>query len=249
VLGTAALRRPLDVLRGLATSHVLDPRHAVIAALAPEAEWQWRGVFGRMARRHAAWVVAGSHLRLAASGELANASMVFDPDGKLVATTEKVNPVPGLEDGSRGALKLARGSASRLPVVDASGIGKLATLIGYDACTIPVSAHERWEPVAERLAARGGVDVVANPVASARVPAEHWAAAGLAASLAATRAARFGVVAQLAGGILDLRFAGTTEIVACAGGVVHSLARADERARGCAIHARVALGVDAIVSP
>ena len=65
-LAAAAVRRPLEVLRGVATTRLLDPRHAVLAALAPDGERFWRGVFGPLARRHGAYVVAGSHLRLAA---------------------------------------------------------------------------------------------------------------------------------------------------------------------------------------
>jgi predicted amidohydrolase len=231
-LGAAALRRPLDVLRGVATAHVLDARHAVLAALAPDAEQLWRGIVGPLARRCGAHVVAGSHLHLAASGELTNAAMMFGPDGRLLATTDKVNLVPGLEDGAPGALKLARGSAARVPIVELAGLGKVATLIGYDGCVGPATAHERWEPVVERLAARGGVDIVANPAASSRIPAEHWQRAGLRAAMAASRVARYGVVAHLVGRVLDLGFAGVSEIAARRGDEVSVLARAADAERG-----------------
>jgi predicted amidohydrolase len=231
-LGAAALRRPLDVLRGVATAHVLDARHAVLAALAPDAEQLWRGIVGPLARRCGAYVVAGSHLHLAASGELTNAATTFGADGRLLATTDKVNLVPGLEDGAPGALKLARGSAARVPIVDVAGLGKLATLIGYDACTGPAGAHERWEPVAARLAARGGVDVVTNPVASTRIPAAHWQRAGLRASIAETRVARYGVVAHLVGSVLDLGFAGVSEVMERRGEEVVVLARTKDAESG-----------------
>jgi hypothetical protein len=38
VLAAAAVRRPLDVLRGVISTRLLDPKHAVLAALAPDAE-------------------------------------------------------------------------------------------------------------------------------------------------------------------------------------------------------------------
>lgn len=232
-LGNAALRRPLDVLRGVATAHVLDPRHAVLAALAPDAERLWRGVFGPLARRHGAHVVAGSHLRLSPDGELTNASFLFAPDGRLLATTDKTNLSPGLEDGSPGALRLARGAAARVPIVDThSALGRVATLIGYDACREPLGPGERWEQVGDRLAQRGGADVVANPSALAR--------ADLAATLAAPGVARYGVTAHLVGRVLDLAFDGASAILEAdpATGAVTTLARVADPARGGHVHAQ-----------
>nr|HEX4317534.1 nitrilase-related carbon-nitrogen hydrolase [Kofleriaceae bacterium] len=231
-LGSAALRRPLDVLRGVATAHVLDPRHAVLAALAPDGERMWRAIFGPLARRHGCFVVAGSHLRLAPNGELTNASLLFAADGRLLATTDKVNLVPGLEDGSPTALKLARGTAARVPIVDTeTPLGKLATLIGYDGARAPRTTGERWESVGDRLALRGGVDVVANPSANAD---------GLPATLAARGVARFGVTAHLVGRVLDLAFGGCSEIVAAdpATGAVRVLSRAPDASHGGHVHAQ-----------
>ena len=206
-LASAAVRRPLEVLRGVASTRLLDARHAVLAALAPDAEKFWKSVFGPLARRHAAYVVAGSHLRLAPGGELTNASLLFSPDGRLVATTDKVNLVPGVEDAARGGLGLTRGDVDALPVVD-TPFGRVATLIGYDVLREPQTAGERFVPVAPRLAARGGVTVVAHPVA-ARGP---WRE-GIADVLAATPFARFAVSAHVVGEVLDLRFEGTSAVL------------------------------------
>src|SRR6185503_5164241 len=134
-LAASAVRRPLDVLRGVASARTLHPRHAVLAALAPDGEKYWRSVFGPLARKHHAWIVAGTHLRLASNGDLTNASFTFAPDGRCVATTDKVNLVPGMEDGAPKGLHLARGDLERLPVVE-TPFGKVATLICYDGFSV-----------------------------------------------------------------------------------------------------------------
>jgi len=230
----SAVRRPLDVLRGVASARTLHPRHAVLAALAPDGEKYWRSVFGPLARKHRAWIVAGSHLRLAANGDLTNASFTFAPDGRCVATTDKVNLVPGMEDGTPKGLHLVRGDLERLPVVD-TPFGKLATLICYDGFSVAHTTLERFVPVGERLAARGRITVAANPaanpwkwlgkwppessVALTSPASEHptravqWHVEGLPSSLAQTRFARYGVTSHLVGTVLDLRFEGVSEIL------------------------------------
>lgn len=233
-LAASAVRRPLDVLRGVASTRTLHPRHAVLGALAPDGEKYWRSVFGPLARKYGAWIVAGSHLRLATNGDLTNASLTFAPDGRCVATTDKINLVPGMEDGSPKGLGLVRGELDRLPVIE-TPIGKLATLICYDAFHTPHTTLERFVPVGERLAAKGGIAVVANPsanpwkwlgpwppVSSASFDspasthatrADQWRIEGLPGTLAATPFARWGVTAHLVGTVLDLRFEGVSEIL------------------------------------
>lgn len=245
-LASAAVRRPLDVLRGAVTARVLEPRHAVLAALAPDAERWWKSVFGPLAKQHRAYVVAGSHFRLSPSGELTNASLTFDPDGRLVATTDKVNLVPGLEDGAKGGLGLCRGTADAVPIVPAS-FGRLCTLICYDGFHKPHTPVERFEPVAARIAARGGVVVVANPAANPwpwrerwpfddRVRVDQWEAEGLPGTLRHTPFAKYGVTAHLVGEILDLHFDGVSEILAGDGS---RLARAEAPDRGGHVAATV----------
>ena len=219
-LAASAVRRPLEVLRGITTTRRLDGRHAVLAALAPDGERWWKSVFAPLARRLDAYLVAGSHLRLGLHGELTNTSLLFAPDGKLVATTDKVNLVPGTEDAAPGGLALARGDAGAIPIA-ATAFGSLATVIGYDGCAAPESPHERFVVVGRVLAERATqLAVVANPAASPRD--------GLGAMLAATRCARWGVTAQLVGDVLDLVFAGRSQIV----DVDRVLARAPDDRRG-----------------
>ncbi len=245
-LGAAAVRRPLEVLRGVATTRLLDPRHAVLAALAPDGERFWRGVFGPLARRHGAYVIAGSHLRLGPGGDLTNASFCFGPDGRLLSTTDKVNLVPGIEDRAPKALGLARGSAERLPIID-TPFGRLCTLICYDGFREPHTSLERFEPMGPRLAARGGVAVVANPAANpwpwrdkwkfaepgeTGTREEQWQREGLPGSLADMPFARWGITAHLVGHVLDLHFDGQSEIVERTATGVRRLARAEHHDRG-----------------
>jgi predicted amidohydrolase len=255
-LAASAVRRPLDVLRGVATARTLQPRQAVLAALAPDAERYWRAIFGPLARRHHAYVVAGSHLRLR-GGDLTNASLLFAPDGRCEAITEKVNLVPGLEDAAPGGLGLARGEVDRLPIVE-TALGRVCTLICYDGFHVPHTSLERFTPVPLRVAARGGVTVAANPAANpwpwtgpwpppdlaearARAPtrAEQWRREGLPGSLAEAPFARYAVTAHLVGAVLDLRFDGASEILERTDAGVRVLARAADAGRGGHVTATV----------
>jgi predicted amidohydrolase len=226
-LAAGAMRRPFEVLRGVATTRVLDPRHAILAALAPDAERFWRGVCGPLARAKRVHLVAGSHIRLGANGELASSSFLFAPDGRLLATTNKVNLVPAIEDGAPSALGLARGDAEKLPIVDAP-FGTIATLIGYDAAREPLTELERFVVMGPRIAARGGVTVVANPEADrAGVPGHRE---GIAAALGEIAFARYAVTAHLAGAVLDMAFEGTSEILERTPSGVTQLARGENAA-------------------
>lgn len=251
-LAAAAVKRPLDVLRGAATTRLLDPKSAVLAALAPDAERWWKSVFGPLAKRLDAYIVAGSHLRLGPEGTLTNASLLFGPDGRLLATTDKVNLVPGMEDGARGAIGLSRGS-EHVPIVE-TPLGRVATLICYDGFCEPHTRTERFVALGPRLAARGGVDIVANPAANPwpwkgpwtfnepgeqLVRDEQWRLEGLPGSLEQLRFARYGVTAHLVGHVLDLAFEGASEIVERDGDSVKVLARAEHHDRGAHVTALV----------
>ena len=250
-LAAAAVRRPLDVLRGVAMARTLAPRNAVLSALAPDGERYWRSVFGPLAKKHAAYIVAGSHLRLLPDGDLTNASLLFAPDGRCIATTDKVNLVPGMEDAAKGGLGLVRGSVEKLPLVDTT-FGRTCTLICYDGFAEPHTSLERFVPLGPEIAARGGVIVAANPSANPwywdepwppkklsggveRVPGtreEQWAREGLRASLEATQFARYGVTAHLVGHVLDLHFDGCSEILEREETGVRVLARAPHHDAG-----------------
>ncbi len=241
-LAAAAVRRPLDVLRGIATTRLLDTRHAVLGALAPDGERFWKSVFGPLARRHEAYVVAGSYLRLHPDGELTSSSLLFGPEGRLLATTDKVNLVPNMEDGTRSGLGLARGD-SAIPIVD-TRLGKVATLVGYDASRDARTPTERFVPLGPLLAERGGVDIVANPAAHrAAQPGserDQWSdREGLRGSLAELAFARLGVTAHLVGHVLDLRFEGRSEIVERVDGEVRVRAHSEHHDRGGHIVAHV----------
>lgn len=201
-LASAAVRRPLDVLRGFTTAKLLDPRHAVLAAVAPDAERWWKSVFGPLAKEYRAYIVAGSHFRLAPDGSLTNSSMLFGPDGFLLATTDKVNLLPGVEDGGPGGLALHRGQPD-VPVVE-TPFGKLVTLIDYDAYAEPHTPHERFTTLPPRLVDRG-ITVVANPSAN---PVAFGPRGKRDVAFA-----KYGVTAHLVGKVLDLHFAGCSEIV------------------------------------
>ncbi len=250
-LAAAALRRPFEVLRGVATSRTLAPRHAVLAALAPDGERYWRAIFGPLARKLDAYVVAGSYLRLAPDGSVTNASLLFGPDGRCLATTDKVNLVPGMEDAAPGGLGLARGSADRLPVVD-TPMGRVCTLICYDGFAEPHTSLERFVPLGPELAARGGVAIAANPAANPwywdqpwppknlaggleRAPgtrADQWRREGIFASLGAAPFAHYAVTAHLVGHVLDLHFDGASEILERTGETVRVVARAPHHDTG-----------------
>ena len=247
-LAASAVRRPLDVLRGAITARLLDPKHAVLAALAPDAEKYWRGVFGPLARRHEAYIVAGSHLRLAPSGDLTNASLLFGPDGRVLSTTDKVNLVPGLEDRGPKGLGLARGDADKLPIID-TPFGPVCTLVCYDGFREAHTSNERFVAMGPKVAARGGVTVVANPAANPwpwRDPwifaepgelgsrEDQWNREGLRGSLVGKGVARWGVTAHLVGKVLDQVFDGQSEILEYdeAHGAVRQLARAQRHDHG-----------------
>ncbi len=252
-LAASAVRRPLDVLRGVASTRLLDAKHAVLAALAPDGERFWKSVFGPLARAHKAYVVAGSFLRLAPDGELHNASLLYGPDGRLLATTDKVNLVPGVEDGAKGGLALARGNAN-VPIVD-TPLGKVATLICYDGFREPHTRNERFVVMGKRLLERKGVDIIANPAANpwpwldkwkyadegeTQSRAEQWNTEGLCGSLRDAPFARFGITAHLVGSVLDLRFDGVSEIVErTEAGEIRVLAKADTHDHGGHVHAIV----------
>jgi predicted amidohydrolase len=247
-LASMAVRRPLDVLRGAVTARALSARRAVLAAFAPESERVWNSVFAPLAKQHRTWIVAGSGFRLTPSGGVTNASMTYDPDGRLVATTDKVNLIPGEEDDSKTGAGLSRGSSDAIPIVD-TPFGTLCTLIGYDGFCKPHTGGERFDPVAPHIAARGGVTVVANPAGNTypwrerwpfddRVRVDQWEAEGLPATLRGTPFARFGVTAHLVGSVLDRRCDGVSEILAGDG---TRLAGADAHDRGAVVTATVEL--------
>ncbi|MCB9563879.1 MAG: carbon-nitrogen hydrolase family protein [Kofleriaceae bacterium] len=257
-----ALRRPWSVARGLLDARSPRADHAVILAFAADVDRWMRATFAAIARRHRATVVAGSYLRVRADGGVANSSLTFGPDGRLVATTDKVNLVPFLEDRRAGGLALSRGAAEAVPVIDC-GWGRLATLICYDAFREPHTASERFVPVAARVDA-AGADVIANPAANPwpwqlgwihADPGEHvtraeqWRNEGLPATLAGLHHARWGVTAHLVARLLDLRFEGASEILRRDGDRVTQVARAADHRHAGHVAVVAELGAPSYTSP
>jgi predicted amidohydrolase len=237
LLARTAMRRPLAVLRGALDARTLEPRHAALVGLAPDVDRWVRETFARIARRDKVHVVGGSHVRVDARGEVIAASYTFNPDGRPIATTDKVNLLAGIEDRTRGGLGLARGDAHRLPRIP-TPFGELAVLIGYDAFATADSPDERFVPVGPAIAARGAVAVVANPAASPwpwSEAAERWQTRGLRATLAGGAVARWGVTAHLVGRILDVELAGESEIVRAGPSGVEVVARAGRPDGACAV--------------
>jgi predicted amidohydrolase len=251
-ISVLAARRPLAVAAGMVAARAPSLRVGALVAILPEAEALVREAFSEVARRHRAFVVAGSHLRAGPRGQLTNTSFTFDPRGELVATTDKVNLVPGLEDDAPGGLGLRRGRQDDLPVLQ-TGFGNLATLICYDGFCVP---HTRGEPFS--LAAAGvdeaGADVVANPAANpwpwnegwelaaagdGRLRREQWAQEGLPTTLGRLRRVRYGVTAHLVSSVLDLRFEGPSQILERTAVGVDVVAEAESWDRGEIVAARV----------
>lgn len=255
-MAVLAARHPLRLARAMWSAGTLDPERGLMLATMPRAEALVESVFSGLARRHRAYVVAGSHLS-ASGGLVSNTSHTFDPTGRLVATTHKVNLVVGLEDDSPGGVNLARGHAHGLPIVH-TPFGALATLICYDGFHVP---HTHNEPdfafMGERAAARGA-RIIANPAANPwpwnerwvhappgdrTLRREQWRREGLFGSLAALGpGVRYGVTAHLCARIMDFHFHGRSEILERTDAMdasVRVLASADSDERGEVVVARV----------
>ena len=257
-------RHPLALAGVMARHRALRLAPAVLTLLAPEAHRIWVETFSAIARRLGMWVVAGSGLfprprraedalpLVARSAEVFNTSVTFAPDGRLVATTRKVNLVPTQED----VLGLSAASAGELEVVD-TGFGRLGTLVCYDGFH---EAHTSREPgfvpcgpVLDAL----GAEVVAQPSANAWAwdapwafndPGEHqlrseqWFSEGMARQLRDLRSVRYVVNPQLVGDVLDNHFEAPSVILQRRGTEVVVLAAAADARAEDVVHARVGGG-------
>lgn len=221
-----AARHPLRLARAMWDGHTLDVQKGLMLSTMPAADRLMRAVFADVARRTNAFVVAGTHLR-AAAGAVTNTSYTFGPDGALIAVTNKVNLVPGLEDHRPGGVDLARGQLEQMPLVS-TPFGGLATVVCYDGFFV---SHTRDEPefvpvcpYVDDLGAR----VIANPSANPwpwrgpwlyafpggpQTRDVQWQTEGLAGSMASLHNVRYGVTAHLCARILDFQFDGPSEIL------------------------------------
>jgi len=236
-LACVALRSLPSLLGAMVRHGATSPKVGFLLAAAPEVWRFYRGAFGRFARAHGCWVVAGSallprnlHGDLAdrfepEDGRVYNTSFAFAPDGAHVGCVRKVNLVPTLED----VLGLSPGRADELTPFTAP-FGKVGTLVCYDGFREP---HTHGEPGFCALASRydqAGCAVLAQPASNPwpwegtwifadpgekKLRREQWIDEGLCAQLGDARLAhvRYAVTAQLLGRVFDNRFDGRSHIL------------------------------------
>lgn len=236
-LTKVALRSLGRVAKAMLRGKTASPNIGFLLSVAPDVRRVYRDAFSRFARRHGAWTIAGSALlpRNAhgdtassfepAEGRVYNTSYTFDPEGRHVGTTRKVNLVPTVED----KLGLSPGRRGELSAVHAP-FGGIGTLICYDGFAV---AHTPREPGFCALLSHyddHGCAIVAQPAANfwpwetpwrfegsdgSMSRKEQWLAEGLFAQMARTelRAVRYGVTAQLLGQVFDNVFDGTSHIL------------------------------------
>lgn len=235
-LARVAMRTLPAIARAMRAAGTLSPKLGFLLAAAPEVRRVYRSAFSDFARRHGAWVVAGSALLPKNAhgdtaeafepegGRVYNTSYAFAPDGSHVGATRKVNLVPTLED----ALGLSPGDARDVVPFEAP-FGRVATLVCYDGFLVP---HTRGEPGFTRLGAAvdaRGASIVAHPAANPwpwnerwffaedgerQLRCEQWRSEGIEAQLGAGRfeSVRFAATAHLLGGVFDNRFEGRSQI-------------------------------------
>ncbi len=236
-LTRVALRSLPAVIGAMRAGAVWSPKVGFLLAAAPEVRRIYRSAFAAFARRHQAWVVAGSALlpknRLgdtaeafeAEDGRVYNTSYAFAPDGRHVGATRKVNLVPTLED----ELGLSPGDPAEVAPIEAP-FGRVATLICYDGFLVP---HTEREPGFTRLMGAcdaRGASVIAHPAANPwawgerwvfaddgerQLRSEQWRSEGIEAQLGSGRfeSVRYAVTAHLLGDVLDNHFEGRSQIL------------------------------------
>ena len=236
-LTRVAIRSLPKVIRAMRRSAVFSPKVGFLLAVAPEVRRIYRDSFSAFARRHEAWVVAGSALLPKSAlgdtssdfapedGRIYNTSYAFSPSGEHVGATRKVNLVPTLED----RLGLSPGDPRDVIPFEAP-FGRVATLVCYDGFLIP---HTEREPSFTRLGpacdARGA-SIVAHPAANPwpwddrwffadegerQLRREQWASEGIEAQLRAGRfeRLRYAITAHLLGDVIDNHFEGRSQIL------------------------------------
>jgi predicted amidohydrolase len=173
------------------------------------------GVFSPLARRHRLAIVAGSAFVAARSAErgeeLRNRAFVFDRDGGLLHTQDKVS----LTDFERDAVGLAAGRLE-----DASPFAVAGARVGLTLCRD--AFFPEWEEVFR------GVDLWIDIKANG-VPFTEEERASFARALPARlprAGVRHGITACLVGSFLDLAWEGESSVVEQSGGVVRTLTAA-----------------------
>lgn len=224
-------RRLPRLLATLVRHRTVGITPAVLTMLAPRAHEIYVRTFGGIARDFGLWVVAGSGLFPdEGTARVHNTSYTFDPAGRVVAVTRKVNLVPTQED----VLGLRSGSPEDLAVVS-TPFGRVGTLICYDGFHEPHTDREpgwvRCGPVLDRL----GATIVAQPSANAwawdapwafnepgetLLRREQWFAEGFAREMRDLVNVRYAVNPQLVGAVLDNVFEAPSLILGPGGQVL-----------------------------
>lgn len=176
--------------------------------------------FGTLARRHNAYISAGSGCfpliehesaqgTYVADPRLYNVSCLFNPQGTLVARTLKhrltaIELKSGFSTGPRWALRPAQ-----------TALGRVGTLICYDA--FHGSLVEHMDGLGTQILLQPSFNTErwdapwwADP---ARTQAEEWAQDGLPALVQGRENIRYGVNAMMVGQLFDLRVEGCSNIV------------------------------------
>jgi formamidase len=109
---------------------------------------------GRVAKRVARWIVAGSVLERDGDA-IYNTAIVFSPAGRLVARYRKVFPWQPFEDVQRGT--------EPPPVFTIPGVGKIGLMICYDG----------WFPEMARGLALRGAEAIAHPTLTSTADREE----------------------------------------------------------------------------
>lgn len=104
---------------------------------------------GKVAARARRWICAGSIFERGARGEIHNTAIVFDPEGRLVATYRKLFPWQPFETSTPGTRPA--------PVFEVPGAGRVGLMICYDG----------WFPEVARGLALRGAELILHPTLTA----------------------------------------------------------------------------------
>lgn len=141
-------------------------RERLLAAVGPEKGDPEIAAWGRMAQEYGVWLLLGSMAVASGEGKVFNRSLLFDPDGRIVARYDKIN----LFDVSLGGGEAYRESETVTPgakavLADGPMGAKLGLTICYDL---------RFAPLYAALA-KAGAEIIAVPAAFTRPTGEaHW---------------------------------------------------------------------------
>ena len=198
---------------------LLEPRHAVLAALAPDAERWWKSVFAPLAKP-ASTRYRRRRLAPAARADGDADERVADVRSRWAGSSRRPTrstSCPGIEDGAQGGLGLVarrrRRAADRRhavrPAVHADLLRRVSRARTRQLERFVPMAHADRRARRRRRSSRTrrptrGRGASAWPFEASRVRVEQWEAEGLPGTLRETAFARYGVTAHLVGSVLDL---------------------------------------------